>query len=368
MTKQKQKQKQQAEKNEDKAHLDYYESQKKIVLKAKEDGISIKEIVKNPKLVFGRAWINVILKETFANVECPICKLKVCDEAGFKSHIAKQEDEAHVEYAKTMNWSSVKYNVLEKCPVCSHESTWLNRHLRMRWHQGDVEHRSYMSKNFQACPVCEERYENHTAIANHFRKIEDVDHDKFMVKQRQKIRDYFRQGLSIQDIIKKEDIFIKDPERASVEVKEEFTVEQIRKQQYKIHGEKSRQLYVDEPERRIQCSERMQGEKNPSWHGGAGDFYRGGDWRAQQRLAFKTYGNECYCCKQQTYIGTKNSVHHVIPYRIGKSNAIELLRILCKRCHKIVENRLLSTDDSLVTLEYGMKILEDVKLKVQNGY
>lgn len=359
---------QQAEKNQDRSHIAFYEEQKKLVIQAKRNGIEVGEIMKDPLLFFARVWVNNVLQNALANVECPICNIKFRDEIGLKNHITKQDDQRHIDHMKTMNWSGAKYNVLEKCPVCGHESTWLNRHLRMRWHQGDVEHRDYMIRNFVCCPVCEERYENHIAIANHFKKVDDLDHNGFMEKQSSKIKEYYRQGLSIQDIQKKDDIYIKDSIGLGEIVKEEFTDEQIKKQRYKVMGNKNAQLYIDEPERRTQCSERMQGENNPSWHGGAGEFYRGADWRTQQRLAFEIYGNECFCCSQQTYMGTKNHVHHVLPYRLGKSNAIELLRILCKRCHKVVENRLLSADDSLVTLEYGLKILEDVKLKIQNGY
>ena len=60
-----------------------------------------------------------------------------------------------------------------------------------------------------------------------------------------------------------------------------------------------------------------------AWKGGAGEFYRGGDWRSQQRLAHKTYGNECICCGQKTYNGNKTQVHHVVPYRLSKNNEIE---------------------------------------------
>ena len=347
----------------DKKHLNFYNEQKNLVWSSYERKVQVKDIAEDSELYFAKVWVNKVLKEKLANVECIVCKEKFRDIEGLKSHLAKQEDQEHLSYKNQFQWSSVKYNKLEKCPVCDHESVWLNKHMRMRWTQGDKEHCKYIVQNYKKCPVCEDMFENHTAIAGHFKKMDDPDHVEFMGNQYEKIKECFRQGLSILDISKKGDIYIKDLMTLSGIIKVEFSDEQIKKQRYKVMVQKNVQHYVDEPQRREQASLKMQGSNNPSWKGGAGEFYRGSDWRTQQRLALKTYGPECACCNQKSYNGTKTQVHHVIPYRICKSNDISLLRILCMRCHKIVENRFIfnSIDDSLVTLEYGLKIIDDVK-------
>lgn len=355
---------QQAKKNKDQAHIIFYQEQRNLVINAKHNGLEIGKIMKEPRLFFARVWVNNILQEVFANMECPICKLKVRDKIGLKNHITKQDDKEHIEYVKTMNWSGVKYNKLERCPVCNHESVWFHRHMRMKWLQGSVEHRKYMVKNYKICPVCEDRFPNHSALSSHFWKIDDIDHNRFIEKQRQVIRECFKQGLSIHDIQKKDNVYVKDLEYLSDIIKVSYTTERIWKQGHKVKGRKNSELYDKEPERREKASQRMRGSNNPSWHGGAGRFYRGGDWRSQQRLAHKTYGSQCICCDQLTYNGNKTQVHHVVPYRLSKSNHIENLRIICMRCHKIVENRLLSTDDSLVDLNYGLKVIKDVRQKV----
>lgn len=85
------------------------------------------------------------------------------------------------------------------------------------------------------------------------------------------------------------------------------------------------------------------GPAAPGWKGGArhwspGRFGRDKDglsWKVQRRLAWERDNYTCQEC------GTKPKrnpdVHHIIPFRVSQSHALENLRCLCQRCHSIAE-------------------------------
>lgn len=96
------------------------------------------------------------------------------------------------------------------------------------------------------------------------------------------------------------------------------------------------------------CSRKMsaqEGSRNPAWKGGH-RFWRSGkhgrdkdglSWKVQRRLAWKRDQYACQatgCDKKGSVEGWRPDCHHVIPYRVSKSHALENLLCLCKSHHK----------------------------------
>lgn len=83
------------------------------------------------------------------------------------------------------------------------------------------------------------------------------------------------------------------------------------------------------------------GEKNPMWKGGhkywqegkTGRDKDGLSWKIQRRLAWERDNYTCQDCSKQVE-GWKPDVHHIRPYRLSFSHALDNLKCLCRSCHK----------------------------------
>ena len=79
---------------------------------------------------------------------------------------------------------------------------------------------------------------------------------------------------------------------------------------------------------------RYAGKNNPRWIGGTSK-YRGPDWEVQRQKAAE---RDKYTCQSCFNIPELVHVHHIVPYRISKDNALENLITLCRKHHTIEEN------------------------------
>jgi len=70
--------------------------------------------------------------------------------------------------------------------------------------------------------------------------------------------------------------------------------------------------------------------------GGKGEPSRGFDWKKMRLLALKRDGHKCQRCGKEAP-QVRVIVHHKDPYKIGKSNSLDILITLCRSCHMIVE-------------------------------
>lgn len=70
--------------------------------------------------------------------------------------------------------------------------------------------------------------------------------------------------------------------------------------------------------------------------GGKGEPMRGFDWKEMRLLALKRDGHKCQRCGKEAP-QVRVIVHHKDPYKIGKSNSLDILITLCRSCHMIVE-------------------------------
>lgn len=86
-----------------------------------------------------------------------------------------------------------------------------------------------------------------------------------------------------------------------------------------------------------------EGTANPNWKGGhrhwsPGRFGRDKDglsWKTQRRLAWE---RDNYICRECGVKSRRNpDVHHIIPFRISQSHALENLKCLCQKCHMQIE-------------------------------
>lgn len=68
----------------------------------------------------------------------------------------------------------------------------------------------------------------------------------------------------------------------------------------------------------------------------ASDYRYGEDWLSQRRAARARDGYECQECGALKHL----HVHHKVPYRISRSNALANLVTLCASCHTTEEARL----------------------------
>jgi 5-methylcytosine-specific restriction endonuclease McrA len=87
----------------------------------------------------------------------------------------------------------------------------------------------------------------------------------------------------------------------------------------------------------------VRGDAHPSWKGGSSHYRRGLDWKEQAEAARKRDNYTCQRCgiKQSDLIGKRKrlDVHHIIPWSISKSNALENLITVCRKCHIFLEPR-----------------------------
>ena len=76
------------------------------------------------------------------------------------------------------------------------------------------------------------------------------------------------------------------------------------------------------------------GEKHFNWRGGISSGYGMSmrKWRALRKLILERDLFKCRDCKK-THHEVILDVHHIIPYRVSKSNAPENLIALCRKCH-----------------------------------
>jgi hypothetical protein len=87
----------------------------------------------------------------------------------------------------------------------------------------------------------------------------------------------------------------------------------------------------------------MSGEQHPNWKGGhrhwvPGRFGKDKDglsWKIQRRLAWERDKDTCQECGKKGK--RRPDVHHIVPYRISLSHALDNLRCLCKKCHITIE-------------------------------
>lgn len=80
----------------------------------------------------------------------------------------------------------------------------------------------------------------------------------------------------------------------------------------------------------------MEGDKNPSWRGGHGD-YRGPNWKQQRQKALERDGHVCLHCGSSHRL----TVNHKIPFRLFSSyvqaNDLSNLETLCHKCHSTAD-------------------------------
>lgn len=70
--------------------------------------------------------------------------------------------------------------------------------------------------------------------------------------------------------------------------------------------------------------------------GGKGEPGYGWDWEVMRLLALERDGHKCQRCGKEAP-QVRVIVHHKDPYKIGKSNSLDILITLCRSCHMIVE-------------------------------
>lgn len=91
------------------------------------------------------------------------------------------------------------------------------------------------------------------------------------------------------------------------------------------------------------ASDRLSGAGSGTWKGGhhhwsPGRYGRDQDglsWKVQRRLAWERDNETCQHCK--TKKNRKPDVHHIIPFRVSLSHALDNLLCLCQSCHLIEE-------------------------------
>jgi len=80
------------------------------------------------------------------------------------------------------------------------------------------------------------------------------------------------------------------------------------------------------------CKKRdFKGSNNPNWKGGIEPYY-GEDWYEQRQRALERDNHTCQICGVPEN-GIEHDVHHLIPFRLNHSNALDNLITLCRSCH-----------------------------------
>ena len=88
-------------------------------------------------------------------------------------------------------------------------------------------------------------------------------------------------------------------------------------------------------------------EKNPNWKGGKNHWQEGTlgrdkeglSWKVQRKLAWERDQYTCQHCGKTK--GTRNpDIHHINPYRLSFSHALDNLICLCQVCHKKAEAKI----------------------------
>ena len=114
----------------------------------------------------------------------------------------------------------------------------------------------------------------------------------------------------------------------------------------------------------IACANAIRsGEDSPTWKGGhrhwaPGRFGRDKDglsWKTQRKLAWERDEFTCQHCHTK---GSRNpDVHHISPFRVSLSHALDNLICLCQKCHL--------TEEAKVQDQWGGQLSSNGKAKVQ---
>ena len=94
-----------------------------------------------------------------------------------------------------------------------------------------------------------------------------------------------------------------------------------------VRGKTYEEIYG--PIRGKALKKKRSGNNHWMWKNGI-SAYRGKNWGVQRK---KTLKRDKYTCQDCKKTGVPLDVHHLIPYRLKKSNAIKGLISLCRNCH-----------------------------------
>lgn len=82
------------------------------------------------------------------------------------------------------------------------------------------------------------------------------------------------------------------------------------------------------------------GEKHSRWKGGISNKY-GSNWKDYRITQLKFDNHKCQKCGSVDDL----TVHHIVPYKISKSNSLENLITFCRSCHGKLEGKNYKVDD-----------------------
>ena len=90
----------------------------------------------------------------------------------------------------------------------------------------------------------------------------------------------------------------------------------------------------------------LAGDRNQAWTGGSeqwspgryGKDSNGLSWKVQRRLAWNRDKYHCTKCDKFNPV-RRPDVHHIVPWRISQSHDLSNLTSLCKKCHKIEDEK-----------------------------
>lgn len=110
----------------------------------------------------------------------------------------------------------------------------------------------------------------------------------------------------------------------------------------------------------------LEGSLNPNWKGGHKSWQQGKlgrdkdglSWKIQRQLAWDRDSLTCQDCQKKKE-GWRPDVHHISPYRLSFSHALDNLKSLCRRCHKIAEAKIIEL--------WGGKVLTPPKRTWRTG-
>ena len=82
------------------------------------------------------------------------------------------------------------------------------------------------------------------------------------------------------------------------------------------------------------------GKKNPNYRGGSTEEYKlrlvRKSWRLLRKRILKAYGYVCQNCGKETTAFNLH-IHHKKPWRMGGSDNLSNLQLLCNKCHPVIE-------------------------------
>lgn len=110
---------------------------------------------------------------------------------------------------------------------------------------------------------------------------------------------------------------------------------------------RERRGYLSQARSKVLClectSDQFNGEGNPNWKGGhkhwsPGRFGKDKDglsWKVQRQLAWERDDYTCQHCHEKK--NRNPDVHHITPFRVSQSHALDNLICLCQSCHLKLE-------------------------------